>query len=260
MILLDSRLDLMLARQPDWLEIPKDPNGSPSFLGRYLRIGDRPYALGRELGRGEEAIVFELISLRAGTSYHVVKVCRHRIGTKQYRRWAVPVRFQRNPAAVNPDIELFPCHLVPLPRGCVVKVQRYISSNPSTDWHSTLPIIPVLSMIKANPAKADALIDSLLAKHGEQGILMELKGRMLFGNEQLDEALDWSTRALASHMASGSSSRYNAAVSLAEVMEAIYQRDRSKGDCEASIQLDDGTVLRNTIFSTATDEAARDDS
>jgi tetratricopeptide (TPR) repeat protein len=260
MIVLDARLAMLLATGPEWLRICSTSAEVHAFTGRYLLIGDRPYSLGREVGRGEEAIVFELIDLRSGFFDYVAKICRHPLDSDRFRQWATPIRFQQNQTAAQPDIELFPSRLLPLPDGGLIKIQRYMSPNPTTDWLSRLPIHALMPHLSSeNQAEAIDILRSAVSTHGDRPLLLEFQGRLAASEDKLDEALELLTRALAGHIASGSSSRYATALAFAQVSDAIYRRDRSRGDVETSLTLDDGTVLRNTIFSLDTDAAALDD-
>lgn len=258
MTILGSRLNMLLAEAPAWLHVPQDA-AEGAFAGRYLRIEGRPFALGRELGRGEEAFVFELVDLRTGQFDYVVKVCRHRPESDRARQWAVPIRFQRNVAARIPDIELYPCRLVAIPGG-VVKIQRYISADPRTDWLSRLPIQPVAAAIAAGREDdARRLLAEFVRQHDEQAVFVDMRAYIAFREDRVDEALALYVTALASHIARKNSSRFCVAIQLAEVLETLYRRDRSRGVSEMSGTLNDGSVLSNTFFASAT-EAAMDDS
>src|SRR5262245_1126361 len=89
-------LGLFLSGSPDFIVLGTQP-GDPAFRGRYIRIDGFPFALGRMIGQGDEALVFELVSLRHGTCAHVLKVCRYKPGTPRYERWAVTSRDELSP-------------------------------------------------------------------------------------------------------------------------------------------------------------------
>gem|GEM_PF-2746778 len=259
MTVLDARLSVMLAVPPEVLRLSSDAADSRTYNGRYLHIGEKPYALGREVGRGEDALVYELIDLRTGLYDHVVKICRHHTSTARYRRWATPITFQRNIGSTQPDLEMVPSHLLPLPYGGLVKIQPYMAAEPATDWMSHLPVQPLLrSLSDDNSSDIENGVDKLIESHGEQAILLEIKGRLRASRGEYDNAINLLSNALAKHMATGNSSRFSAAIAFGHIAESIYQRDRSTGTIEARVQVDDGTVLRNTIFASAID-AARDD-
>jgi len=142
----------------------------------------------------------------------------------------------------------------------VVKVQRYLSTHPQSDWTSRLPArLLAKEAYEHGIASAVESIEALIAEHGEEPALLEFKGRIAAEQDELDDALTLFTRALASFVATNTSSKYCTSICLAETMEAIYERDRSRGDAELSVTLDDGTVLRNTFFAEST-AAATDDS
>src|SRR5260370_1138146 len=123
-------LRLLLAGPPEFLTLGTQP-GEAAFRGRYIRIDGFPFALGRMIGQGDEALVFELVSLRDGTCAHVLKICRYTAGSARYERWAVSVRDEPSPYADVPDVELYPARLVEVSGG-IVKVQPFIASDPAT--------------------------------------------------------------------------------------------------------------------------------
>src|SRR6266508_1212449 len=91
------RISLLLAESPEFLSLASDPHDKRVFSGKYLHLDDAPYALGRRISRGDEAIVFELVDLRLGYCAGVVKICRYKPGTERYARWAVTRRDEHNP-------------------------------------------------------------------------------------------------------------------------------------------------------------------
>jgi tetratricopeptide (TPR) repeat protein len=261
MSLFGIRSALLFSTKLEWVKIHDSNDGDAPgrvFSGKYLRLAGHPVALGREIGRGEEAIVFELIDLKSGLfGEHVVKICRHRPGTPEYRRWAVPVRFQYNRGSSLTDIEFIPARLFTVDGG-LVKVQRYVSRNPEQDWATRLPIRHLEAVAHRDTIGASHRLEELITTHGERAIFLEMKALLAANDGDLDNALSYMSRALASHIAFDSSSRYRAALGLSAIMDALYERDRSHGDSELSLKLPDGRVHRQTIFSSGRD-AAEDD-
>jgi hypothetical protein len=159
---------LLLGGPPEFLVLGTQP-GEAAFRGRYIRIDGLPFALGRMIGQGDEALVFELVSLRDGTCAHVLKVCRYTPGTARYQRWAVSVRDELSPYADVPDIERYPARLVEVSGG-IVKVQPFIASDPATAWATVYPAADVYRYIRQFGLEpALGLAETLLEMYGAAG-------------------------------------------------------------------------------------------
>ncbi len=253
-----SRISLLLAEPPEFLALATDPDDERVFSGKYLHLDGAPYALGRRITRGDEAIVFELVDLRLGYCAGVVKICRYKPGTARYVSWAVTQRKERNPHSDLPDVELHPARLVPVPGG-VVKLQPYVTPSPETAWATHAPILDVLTLLEQDRVEEALRVAELLLKQeGSHGVLLEAKGLALERLERLDEAREALEDALEAHLKEGNAGRLRTTYILAGVLHRLYERSAGSGGTTLSLELPDGTVHTQTYFA-AVEAAAADD-
>src|SRR3954451_15892518 len=104
--MLPTRLRQLWSQAPEWLALETDPAAGRRYRGRYLTVDGVPCALGRQLGEGDEAFVFELINLRNCDRAGVIKICRHHPESPRYATWAVPYCIESNPHSAIPDVEM----------------------------------------------------------------------------------------------------------------------------------------------------------
>lgn len=236
------------------------PTGAPGQTdGRYLSIDGHPFALGRMLAQGAEAIVYELVDLREPNLAGVVKVCRYRPGTREYRSWAVPFRFEYNRHSSRPDVELRPARLVEVPGG-LVKVQEYVPLDWDTDWSTELPGQPVrVAYRDGGPEEALQRARELIELHGEHGILLELQGSILWSTNELDAARAALERAVELYASESRPGVLRAGITLAAVHRSLYEEwlPDSAGS-RATLELPGGLFLSQAIFAVP-EEAAADD-
>jgi tetratricopeptide (TPR) repeat protein len=254
----EARLKQILGSPPEFLSLSTDPDASERYSGRYLVFDDEPYALGRLLGQGDEALVFELIDLRGGARKHVLKISRHCPGTTKYTKWALPYRIERNPHGLLPDIEMHLAQLVTVPGG-LVKVQPFVPPTGQWDWGTPSSAARVyLALESQKPEEALRIVDSLISRHGRKSILLSAKGLVLDDLGRLEEACETLEEALELAERDNSPARLEIGVRLAGVLSSIYRRAPSAADATISIRLDDGTLLSQSVFSSPV-ASAQDD-
>lgn len=162
-----------------------DLSTDTGMRGRYLWVGSgdppfnrlfgEPCALGRFVGEGDEAKVYQLIRLRTGSWNEVVKICKFPPGHQKYKTWLTEVRDESNSFSRLPEVERHPAWIVEVPGGAV-KVQSYLLSGVSHDWESALQIVPVLQAMNIGDlAKAEQLTDVLIEQQGDRPLLLEQK-------------------------------------------------------------------------------------
>jgi tetratricopeptide (TPR) repeat protein len=249
-------LKLLLTGSPEQLRLTAEP-GEVAFHGRYLYIEGLPFALGRMIGQGDEAMVYELVSLRRGNCGYVVKICRYPPGTARYKRWAVPVRDEQNPYAEVPDVERHPARLLEVPGG-LVKVQQYITGNPATAWATPYPAADVYRYLEQyGPEQALNLADILLDMYGPRGVLLEAKAVSLMYADQRTEAEQVFEAAIETLITERNTSRFSATCQLATMLWEDYH-NRPPRDGTLILKLPDGSVHQQTYFATPEDGAADD--
>jgi tetratricopeptide (TPR) repeat protein len=249
-------LRLLLSGPPEFLMLGTQ-SGEAAFRGRYIRIDGFPFVLGRMIGQGDEALVFELVSLRDGTCAHVLKICRYTPGTPRYERWAVSVRDEQSPYADVPDVERYPARLVEVSGG-IVKVQPFIASDPATAWGTEYPAADVYRYIRQYGLEhALNLAETLLEMYGMRGVLLEAKAVCLWQMDRLVEAEAAFETAIEALTAERNAARLSAACEMAAVQWEIY-RNRPPSEGELSLELPGGLTHRQIIFATP-EEAATDD-
>jgi tetratricopeptide (TPR) repeat protein len=249
-------LRLLLIGQPEFLLLGTEP-GDAAFSGRYIRLDGHPLAIGQMIGQGDEALVFELISLRHGSCAHVLKICRYRPGTARYERWAVPTRDELSPYAEVPDIERHPARLEEVSGG-VVKVQPFITSDPATSWRAFSPAQPIYRAIQQYGLEtAMSLADRLLEKHGQRGVLLQARALCLWQMGRIAEAERAYEVAIEALTIERNAARLRATCEMAAVQSEIY-RSLSSREAELSLELPGG-LLHRQVFFTNPEEAGADD-
>jgi hypothetical protein len=204
----------LISQPPEFLSL-SESDDDESYHGRYIRIDNLPYALGKFIGEGDEAMVYELIRLREGYFDSVIKICRYKPNHPKYTAWAKSVREEINPQSELPMVEQEEARLVRVPGG-VVKVQPYLTASPDTDWRSTYPAVPVLNRIQQGNWKgALSVCNQLLKRHGKRGVLLEHKGIILLQMESYKEAVAVLEEAVEAHTKEGNTARLIAALNLA---------------------------------------------
>jgi tetratricopeptide (TPR) repeat protein len=249
-------LRLLVTGPPVPLTLTGEPGGA-AFRGRYLHIEGLPFGLGRMIGQGDEAMVYELVSLRRGNCGYVVKICRYSPGTARYERWAVPVRDESSPYANVPDIERVPARLLEVPGG-LVKIQQYIGNDPATAWATPYPAADVYGHIEHfGPEQAVRLADTLIEKYGPRGVLLEAKAVSLWYGRRQAEAEPVFEAAIEALTTEHNVSRLSATCYLAAMLFENYRNRRPSGS-GLVLTLPDGSVHRQFYFATP-EEAAADD-
>lgn len=244
----ESRIQQILANPPEFLSLVTNPESPERYQGRYIMIDEQPFALGRMLGQGDEALVLELIGLRDGKRDKVLKICRHPPSSEKYTTWAVPYRIERNPHSAIPDVEMHLARLAQVPGG-LVKVQPYHSPPGTIDWMAQYPAATIYKAMHENgPDAALVVADSLIKEHGPRGVLLHAKGSVLAEMRRFEEAHDVLEQAMQSHTEAGSPVRMQTGVLLAAVLSQIYAQTPVEGGATMSLKLDDGTVLSQTFF------------
>jgi tetratricopeptide (TPR) repeat protein len=180
-----NRLSAVLSQPFDLISLVS--SGEAPFRGRYLRFANAVYGIGRLVASGGEALVYELVDLDASTLAGVVKICRFPPGSPEYRRWAVPIRFEGNAHSRLADIELHPASLLEVPGG-LVKVQEYVAVDPSDDWATGASARPIYEPGLELTARLE-IADGLLRQHGDHGVLLEARGMILAELERDEEAV-----------------------------------------------------------------------
>jgi tetratricopeptide (TPR) repeat protein len=255
--MLETRLRQILAPTPQWLVLETNPDAESRYQGRYLALDGVPCGLGNLLGQGDEAFVFELINLRDGDRAGVVKICRHPPTSQKYATWAVPYRIEINPHSAIPDVEMHLARLVQVPGG-LVKVQPYLFTDPETDPPLPFRAVPILdSMRSGDLVGALRLAQTLIEQHGPRAELLEAKGQVLAHRSRWEEARQVLEQVLETQNQLRSYGRFKTATLLSQVLRQIYAASPSQG-ATMSIELDDGTIFSQTIFSDPT-AAAQDD-
>lgn len=249
-------LRLLVTGPPEPLTLTGEPGGA-AFRGRYLHIEGLPFGLGRMIGQGDEAMVYELVSLRRGNCGYVVKICRYSPGTARYERWAVPVRDERSPYANVPDIERYPARLLQVPGG-VVKIQQYITADPATAWATPYPAAGVYGYLEQfGPDQALGLADTLIEMYGPRGVLLEAKAVSLWYGDRQAEAEPVFEAAIEALTTERNVSRLSATCHLAEMLFENYH-NRPPSSAGLILTLPDGSVHQQSYFDTP-EEAAEDD-
>jgi tetratricopeptide (TPR) repeat protein len=253
-----SRILDLLAQPPEFLRLlPESAARGEAFTGRYLSIDGEPYALGRFIAQGDEAMVYELVDLRLGGCVGVVKICRFAPGHDRYDQWAQPIRAEVNPHSKLADVELHPARLVDVAGG-VVKVQPYLARDPATAWATPRPAEPVHRAIGEN-RRADALAaaDALLAQHGHHAVLLEARGLALLMLERTDEAAEVLEAAVGAHVREGNAGRLSSSCLLARALWQLYLDAPPEG-AGLTLELPGGFTHTQIAFPDA-ESAALDD-
>jgi tetratricopeptide (TPR) repeat protein len=234
-------LRLLIAGPPQFLLLGTRP-GQPAFRGRYIQIDGHPFTLGRLIGQGDEALVYELVSLRLGSCSHVLKICRFTPGSVRYERWAVSIRDERSPHAYLPDAERYPVRLAEVPGG-IVKVQPFIANDPATAWGTPYPAADVYRHIRQYGGEpALRLAETLLETYGARGVLLEARAFCLWQLDRLVAAELAFQAAIEALTAEKSASRLSAACELATVQWGIYRSGPPSGGPEEAA---DGDALQD---------------
>lgn len=249
-------LGLLVTGPPEPLTLTGEPGGA-AFRGRYLHIEGLPFGLGRMIGQGDEAMVYELVSLPRGDCGYVVKICRYAPGTARYERWAVPVRDERSPYANVPDIERYPARLLEVPGG-VVKVQQYITADPATAWATPYPAADVYRYLEQfGPDQALGLADILIEMYGPRGVLLEAKAVSLWYCDRQAEVEPAFEAAIEALTTERNVSRLSATCHLAMMLFENYH-NRPASSAGLILNLPNGYVHQQSYFATP-EEAAADD-
>lgn len=180
-----NRLAAVLSQRFDLISL--ESQGDAPFHGRYLRIADAVLGIGRLVASGGEALVYELVDLENSTLVGIVKICRFPAGSPEYRKWAVPIRFEGNLRSRLADVELYPARLVEVTGGWI-KVQDYLPIDPDNDWATSAPSRPIFEP-GLELAQRLEIADGLLRRHGEHGVLLEARGMVLAELERYEEAV-----------------------------------------------------------------------
>jgi len=242
----------LISQPPEFLSLSESEDDE-SYHGRYIMMDNLPYALGKFIGEGDEAMVYELVQLREGYFDSVIKICRYKPNHPKYAVWAQPVRDEVNPQSELPLVEQKKARLVKV-HGGLVKVQPYLTASPDTDWRSTYPVKSVLDEIeKGDWQGALGVCDRLLQRHGKRGVLLEHKGFILLQMERYKEAVSVLEEAIAAHTREGNTARLIAALNLAVAHRELHSIE----DVPGWIELDDGPPLPLPQFFDTPEEAAR---
>lgn len=241
----------LISQPPEFLSLSKD-EGVESFHGRYVTIDNLPYALGKLIGEGDEAMVYELVRLREGYFDSVIKIPRYKPGHAKYAIWAKQVRDEINPHSDLPDVEKQEARLVKVPGG-VVKVQPYLTASPETDWKSTYPAIPILSKLHQGDLEGALYVcDKLIQRYGKRGVLLEHKGIILTQMQLYEEAKLVLEEAVEAHTKEDNTARLIAAYNLANLHRILHTIE----DVPGWIELKDNTCLPLPQIFTSPEEAS----
>lgn len=243
-----SRLEEVLSAPFELIHLK--PDSEQRSGGRYLRLDGGVLGLGSQIAFGAEAFVFELIDLAAGIRKGVAKICRYPPGSKQYREWAVPFRFEVNPHSAKPDVEMYPARLIEVPGG-LIKIQEYISNTPETDWSTMTPAYPIMIAYR-NEGREKALDKALQMTelHGPRGILLELQGRMWAEMENWENARASLERAMTAYRTESREGLLRTGLALADVHRSFYESNNwHDADHVTTLDLPDGPQLSQVLFS-----------
>lgn len=257
--LLESRLEPIVSARPEMLRMRAADSEGPSYRGKYLKLKALPFAVGRSIAQGDEAMVFDLIDLRAGISAdHVIKICRYAPGTPKYKSWAVPVRLEANPDSALPDVELYPARLSSVPGG-FIKLQPFLCRDPSEAWQTTLPALPIYEVARRSaPEDAIRKADELIDRHGDRGILHEAKGRLFLAMKDFARAGEELKLAYALHTEEGNAAVLSVALLLSAVWRHSYEESDNPGALKMELVLPDGLAFNQMVFERPEDAAADD--
>lgn len=244
--------------------VPLDLGTTNGLKGRYLWVGPgsselnrqigEPCALGRLVGEGDEARVFQLVRLRTGFWNEVVKVCKFPPDHPKYKLWAVEVRNESNRYSNLPDIEKSPAWVVSVPGG-LVKVQGYVCSGSLGDWESAQKVAPVLEAIQRGDAEAaDKLIEELIRTHGRHGLLLEQQAILKAFRGQFEEAKIVFEEAIGAYRAINSFNILIAYINYAKTLMHLYREHFDELPGLMKITLKDGTVLSQQLASVGSQE------
>jgi tetratricopeptide (TPR) repeat protein len=241
-----SKLRQILSRPPEFLTTSS--NTGSTFSGKYLLLDGKPYALGKQIGEGDEAQVFELVSLRSGYFDNVIKICKHRMGSSAYQIWARAVRDESNPHSALPEIESIPARLVQLECGGIVKIQRYISRNPDEDWGSSYPAGQILQLLHLNRiAEAENICHVLIEVYGQKAILLEQLALVHLFRNEVAEARKLYERCVAAHRAEGNTGILGALYNLALTLLKLHETEPHQG-VTTELEMGNGMIYRQQIF------------
>ncbi len=237
------KLAELLSEPPVFLSMSADHG---AYHGRYLHVGAEPFALGRLVGEGAEAQVFELLSLRSGSFSHVIKICKHPQDSRKYRRWAKETRDEINPHSAMPAVEQEPAVVFELPCGGLVKLQRYFAIQPELAWNTYFPASEVIAHQQLGQLwEAESACCCLLDRHGRKGILLDVLAGIYAQQGDLDAARGTYEIAAAAHRADGNSLLLGTLFNLADTLLQLHQNEQLPGTM--STKLADGTVLSQRL-------------
>lgn len=243
---------------------PLDLSTTDGQQGRYLWVGSgdadlnrlfgEPCALGRLIGEGDEAKVYQLIRLRNGSWNEVVKICKFPPGHKKYQTWLTEVRDESNSFSRIPEVERHPAWIVEVPGGAV-KVQSYLLSGASHDWESALQIVPVLKAMQIGDLnKAEQLTNALIQQEGEQPLLVEQKAILAGAREDLEGSRELWKKVVRGYRSAESFNVLVAYNNYAYVLLKLYEKHFDDLPGLMKLTLPDGTVLSQQFAMPGTPE------
>lgn len=243
---------------------PLDLSTTGLQQGRYLWVGPgnaefnrllgEPCALGRLVGEGDEAKVYQLVRLRNGSWNEVVKICKFPPDHEKYHMWLTEVRDESNPFSRLPDVERHPAWIVEVPSGAV-KVQPYLLSGASHDWESALQIAPILQAMQMGDLnKAEQLTSALIQHEGERPLLLEQKAILAGVREDLELARELWAKVVRGYRSAESFNVLVAYNNYAYVLLKLYEKHFDELPGLMKLTLPDGTVLSQQIAAIGTPE------
>lgn len=233
--------------------IPLDLRSTEGHRNRYLWVGQgdptlnrhygEPCALGRLIGEGDEARVYQLLRLRTGYWNEVVKICKFPVDHPKYKKWATEVRDETNAFSKLPDVEREPAWLVEVPGG-VVKVQNYIPSGISQDWESAYQIRPIVEALhRGDLDAADSLTEQMIARDGPHGLLLEQRATILGLRGDFEAARAAFDQCVRAYRSEGSFNILVAYLNYANTLMQLYDKHFDELPGLMKLTLDDGTVF-----------------
>jgi tetratricopeptide (TPR) repeat protein len=228
------KLQQLYSAAPEF--VTTDTQEKCAFKGKYLHIDDEPFALGKVIGEGDESQVFELISLRHGYFDRVLKLCKHKRGSKEYRRWANEVRDEVNPHSALPQVEHYPAGLIELPCGGIAKIQSYYSPNPECDWASSYPAVPIIQLIRAgNLDGAEHLCQAKIESHGRKAIFLEQLALIQGYRGHFENARNLFEECISAHRTEGNSAVLGAFFNLALTLVRLHESESLPGTMKLNL-------------------------
>lgn len=244
----EQRLDAVLSAPFELLTLKTD--GDEAFRGRYLRFNESVFGLGTLIAHGGEALVFELINLEHSVLTGVAKICRFRPGSKEYRTWAVPFRFEGNELSAHAEIELYPARLLEV-EGGFIKLQPYVAADPERDYATPWLAADVYRHLKTEDYdEALKEADALECLHGPRGAILEARGQVLVERECWEEARDVLERAMDAFRRESRAGLLRTGTLLAQVHKKLYQLNgRTGADATITLNIPGGPSLSQVVFS-----------